>query len=108
MQTARDGSYRVEGRELVNDDVVVAELLAATRAAVDHSPELLSISRRLLVNVESGPDVPEENTGRVLSAVRGDGYRLRSHLGYPQTLAVPDSRTIDGAVRALARFRWDS
>jgi hypothetical protein len=44
----------------VPDDVVLAELLAATQAAVNHSRELLSIARRLLVNVEGGPDVPVE------------------------------------------------
>jgi len=44
----------------VPDDVVVTELLAATQAAVNHSRELLSIARRLLVNVEGGPDVPVE------------------------------------------------
>lgn len=42
------------------DDVVLAELLAATQAAVNHSRDLLSIARRLLVNVEGGPDVPAE------------------------------------------------
>ena len=42
------------------DDVVVTELLAATQAAVNHSRELLSIARRLPVNVEGGPDVPVE------------------------------------------------
>jgi len=44
----------------VPDDVVLAELLAATQAAVSHSRELLSIARRLLVNVESGLEVPLE------------------------------------------------
>jgi hypothetical protein len=44
----------------VPDDVVLAELLAATQAAVNHSWELLSIARRLLVNVEGGPDVRVE------------------------------------------------
>jgi hypothetical protein len=42
----------------VPDDVVLAELLAATQAAVNHSRTLLSIARRLLVNVEGGPEVP--------------------------------------------------
>jgi hypothetical protein len=55
-----DGEYHVAWRDAVPDDVVVAELLAATQAAVDHSRELLSIARRLLVNVEGGPDVPVE------------------------------------------------
>ena len=40
------------------DDVVLAELLAATQAAVNHSRELLSIARRLLVNIEGGTEVP--------------------------------------------------
>jgi len=44
----------------VPDDVVLAELLAATQEAVNHPRELLSIARRLLVNVEGGPDVPLE------------------------------------------------
>jgi hypothetical protein len=44
----------------VPDDVELAELLAATQVAVNHSRELLSIARRLLVNVEGGPDVPME------------------------------------------------
>jgi hypothetical protein len=55
-----DGGYHVAWREPVPDDVVLAELLAATQAAVNHSRELLSIARRLLVNVEGGPDVPVE------------------------------------------------
>ena len=42
------------------DDVVVTELLAAPQAAVNHSRELLSIARRLLVNIEGGPDVPAD------------------------------------------------
>lgn len=41
-------------------DDVVAELLAATHAAVNHSRELLSIAQRLLVNAEGGPAVPAE------------------------------------------------
>jgi hypothetical protein len=44
----------------VPDDVVVAGLLAATQAAVNPSRELLSIARRLLVNVEGGLEVPLE------------------------------------------------
>jgi hypothetical protein len=55
-----DGGYHVAVREPVPDDVVLAELLAATQAAVNHSRELLSIARRLLVNIEGGLDVPAE------------------------------------------------
>ena len=42
------------------EDVVLSELLAATQAAVNHSRELLSIVRRLVVNVEGGPALPAE------------------------------------------------
>jgi hypothetical protein len=54
------GVYYVARREPVPDDVVLAELPAATQAAVNHSRELLSIARRLLMHVEGGPEVPVE------------------------------------------------
>jgi hypothetical protein len=74
----------------VPDDVVLAGLLAATQAAVNHSRELLSIARRLLVNVEGGPDVPAETRAEYwqrfaeMDAANARTHDIRTRWGFPR------------------------
>ncbi len=51
------GGYSVKRTDSASDGVVAAEPRATIQAVVDHSRELLSIARRLLVSVEGGPQV---------------------------------------------------